>query len=111
MSLFRSFEFDKPRPEICCKLGNYFLENNKLETAIFWYKLAISIKPDVTNGGFYNEDYSGFIPYIQLCVCYDKFGDTEKAIFYNNKAGELKPFDRSFLYNKNYFENKNSVFK
>lgn len=80
-----------------------------METAIFWYKLAISNKPDVTNGGFYNEDYSGFIPYIQLCVCYDKFGDTEKAIFYNNKAGELKPLNHSFLYNKNYFENKKSV--
>ena len=59
------------------------------------------------NGGFHNADYFGYIPYIQLCVCYDKIGDTKKAIFYNNKAGKLKPNDKAFLYNKNYFQNKN----
>ena len=109
LALLRSFEFDKPRPEICCKLGNHFLENNKIETAIFWYELAISNKPDMKNGGFHNADYFGFIPYIQLCVCYDKIGNTEKAIFYNNKAGKLKPNDKAFLYNKNYFQNKNTT--
>lgn len=105
-SLLRSFEFDKPQPEICCKLGNYFLENNNIEIAIFWYELAISNKPDMKNGGFHNADYFGYIPYIQLCVCYDKIGNTQKAIFYNNKAGELKPNNKAFLYNKNYFESK-----
>lgn len=106
LSLFRSFEFDKPRPEVCCKLGNYFLEKQQINIAIFWYELAVSIKPNINNGGFYNEDYSGYIPYIQLCVCYDRIGDIEKAIFYNNKAGELKPSSSSYLYNKKYFENK-----
>ncbi len=106
LSLLRSFEFDKPTPEICCKLGNHFLENNNIEIAIFWYELAISNKPDIKNGGFHNADYFGYIPYIQLCVCYDKIGNTEKAIFYNNKAGELKPNDKAFLYNKNYFQIK-----
>ena len=109
LSLFRSFEFDKPRPEVSCKLGNYFLEKQQLENAIFWYKLAIAVKPNLNNGGFYNEDYSGYIPYIQLCVCYDKMGDVEKAIYYNNKAGEIKPFSNSFLYNKRYFENKTNI--
>lgn len=109
LSLLRSFEFDKPRPEICCKLGNYFLENNNIQIAIFWYELAISNKLDIKNGGFHNVDYFGYIPYIQLCVCYDKIGDSEKAIFYNNKAGELKPTDKAFLYNKNYFESKKTT--
>lgn len=111
LSLLRSFEFDKPRPEVCCKLGQYFLEKQQLENSIFWYELAITNKPNIQNGGFYNEDYSGYIPYIQLCVCYDKIGDISKAIFYNNKAGELKPSDASFLYNKKYFENKKHVKK
>ena len=107
LALLRSFEFDKPRPEICCKLGNHFLENNNVEIAIFWYELAISNKPDMKNGGFHNADYFGYIPYIQFCVCYDKIGNMEKAIFYNNKAGRLKPNDKASLYNKNYFQSKN----
>lgn len=106
LSLFKSFEFDKPRSEVCCKLGDYFLAKQQIDISIFWYELAISIKPNINNGGFYNEDYSGFIPYIQLCVCYDKLGNLQKAIYYNDKAGELKPSSSSFLYNKRYFESK-----
>ena len=85
-----------------------FLENNDVEIAIFWYELAISNQSDIKNGGFHNLDYCGYIPYIQLCVCYDKLGNTEKAIFYNNKAGKLKPNDKAFLYNQNYFQTKNT---
>ena len=59
----------------------------------------------MTNGGFHNADYFGYIPYIQLCVCYDKIGNTQKAIFYNNKAGELKPNNKAF------FNKKTSAFK
>lgn len=109
LALLKSFEFDKPRPEICCKLGNHFLENNSIEIAIFWYELAISNPSDMKNGGFHHTDYCGYIPYIQLCVCYDKLGNTEKAIFYNNKAGKLKPNDKAFLYNQNYFQTKNTT--
>ena len=39
-ALFHSFQYDLPRAEICCELGNYFLMDNQLKLAIFWYQQA-----------------------------------------------------------------------
>lgn len=105
-SLLRSFEFDKPRAEVCCEIGQYFLKKQDYEIAVFWYELAGKSKIDDSSLGFYNLDCYGYIPYIQLCVCYHKLGKNELSIFYNNKAGELKPNDSSFLHNKKYFNKK-----
>lgn len=103
-ALIRSFEFDKPRAEICCELGEYFYEITNYEVAIFWYKQALSCNLDDRMRGFKIVDCYGYIPYIQLCVCYDKLADKKNAKFYNDKAGELKPNDKAYLYNKKYFE-------
>ena len=62
------------------------------------------MKYSVENGGFSLVDCYGYIPYMQLCVCYDKTGDHKKASIYNDKAGEIKPNDPNFLANKKYFQ-------
>ena len=41
---------------------------------------------------------------MQLCVCYDKLGNVQEAIKYNNKAAEYKPNDPAVIYNKDYFQ-------
>lgn len=76
--LFKSFEYDNPRSQTCCFIGNYFLRNNKFEQAIYWYNLALTIRPNLQSGGFFEPDYHNFIPYIQLCVCYFKIGNIQK---------------------------------
>lgn len=103
-SLFRSFKYDIPRAEICCEIGKYFSNENQYEIAIFWYELATITKLNDKSGAFIIVDCYNYIPYMELCVCYDKLGNRKKAIFYNNKAGEIKPNDKAYLYNKNYFE-------
>lgn len=103
LTLFRSFMFDAPRAELCCEIGRHLLNRQLYMAAIFWYELAASRTMDDQNGGFYLVDCYGYIPYIQLCVCYDKLGEREKAIEYNEKAGQLKPQDKSYLFNKQYF--------
>lgn len=103
-SLLRSLTFDRPRAEICCEIGRHFLDKGNYRTAIFWYETACACEIDEESGGFCQIDCYGYIPYIQLCVCYDRMGQREKAIEYNEKAGQLKPEDNSYLFNKQYFE-------
>lgn len=103
-SLLRSFEYDIPRAEICSNLGNYFLNKNNIKTAIYWYEEALKKEVDLKSGGFCILDMYNFIPYINLCVCYDRLGDKEKAKYYNELAGTIKPYDKSYLYNKKYFK-------
>lgn len=103
-SLYRSFEFDKPRAEICCEIGNHLFKHEKYNIAIFWYELASSMEPNKENGGFVLTDYYDYFPYIQLCVCYYNLGDIKKAEYYNEKAGNVKPKDTVYLGNKEFFK-------
>ena len=54
-------------------------------------------------GGFVNEDAFGYIPYLQLCVCYDRLGEREAAAHYNRLAGEIRPESPQVLQNRAYF--------
>lgn len=102
-TLFRSFDYDVPRAEICCEIGKKFMDKSKYDLAIFWYELAISFDPSKRDG-FIDLDCYNYIPYLQLCVCHYNLGHYKRAIRYNEKAGEIKPKSRPYLYNKKFFE-------
>ena len=55
-------------------------------------------------GAFVFADCYGYIPAIQLCVCYDRLGQLQKAQKYNELAGHFKPNNASYLHNKQYFD-------
>lgn len=102
-ALLHSFAYAPPRAETCCDIGAFFIEEADYSQAVFWYKLALHAgKTDA--GGFVCPDYSGYIPCMWLCVCYDKLGDTERARAYNERAGSYKPLDENYLQNKRYFD-------
>ena len=105
-SLFKSFVYDSPRAEICCEIGYVKMAEQKYREAIFWYELAAEMKYSIQNGGFSSVDCYGYIPYMQLCVCYDKLGNYQRAKEYNDKAGAIKPNDKNYLANKRYFEQR-----
>lgn len=92
-SLFSSFHYAAPRAEICCEIGRIFLSREQYSLAVFWYEQALRCRPE-ENQGFLKQDCYHFIPYMQLCVCYDRMGDTARAKEYNEKAGALKPQHR-----------------
>lgn len=104
IALIRSFTFDKPRAEVCCEIGKHFFDKKQYGTAIYWYETATMIEADFTSGAFISIDSYGYVPYLQLCVCYDRLGNREKAIAANEKAGLIKPLSTAYLYNKKYFE-------
>lgn len=105
MTLLRSMSFDTPRAELCCEIGKYFLEHGNCHNAVYWYETALNTPKKEYAGGFVLPDCYDYIPLMQLCVCYDKLGDRQKAKEYNERAGACKPYSQAYLYNKKYFEN------
>lgn len=107
-SYLQSFYYAAPRSEILCDIAYYFFQQQRYQEAIFWYELAARQTPDETTGAFIERDCYGFIPYLQLCVCYDHLQDRQKAIYYNELAGYLKPGNEKYLYNRDYFKKKDA---
>lgn len=102
-AVFRSFVFDEPRAEACCAAGGVFFRRGQYARAAYWYELALQQPVKKESLGFYNPDFSGFVPLMQLCVCADRLGDTEKAMSYHLRAKKLKPEDPAVAYNEQYF--------
>lgn len=102
--LFRSLAFDLPRAEICCDIGRHFFDIENYRLSSYWYKTASETKRNDKAGGFILPDCYDYIPFLQLCVCYDKMGDRKKAEEYNERAGACKPNSEAYLYNRQYFE-------
>ena len=101
-SLLKSFALLPPNSQICCILGEHFFKRGDVNSSIYWYEAALKAKN--ADGSFVSVDFCGFIPYMQLCVLYDRLGDKEKAYACNKKAGKIKPHNEKYLYNVKYFE-------
>lgn len=103
-ALTRSFLYAPPRAEICCEIGNRLIRMEAYPSAVFWFRLALSIPREDATGAFVSEDCYGYVPCIQLCVCYDRLGDPRQAEEYNRLAGTYRPHAPAYLQNLKYFE-------
>lgn len=101
---FKSFEYDAPRAEACCRLGFSFLQENKINQAVFWYETAVSLKKPVNSLGFFSDACWTWLPHLQLCVCYDRLGNHKSAYEHNEIAAKFRPDDKKILYNREYFK-------
>lgn len=108
-ALFKSFEYDSPRPEICCRLGYLLRGNRKYKAAVFWYELATNYVRPKDNWGFFNEAYTTWVPHINLCVCHYYLGDYQKAYEHNEIARKYRPKDENVLNNKQLLEEKLNI--
>lgn len=104
LTLLRSLSLDLPRAELCCEIGKHFLEHGNIRNAAYWYEAALRTPKNEYSGGFMLPDCYDYIPYLQLCVCYDRLGDYQRAKEYNEKAGICKPYSPAYLYNRQYFD-------
>ena len=104
----RSFLYDLPRAEILCDIGRIFIKREKYREAVFWYELALGHEKDEKSGSFINLDCYGYIPAIQLCICWDRLGNIEKAKYYNDLAGKYRPKSTAYLNNVEYFKRFNT---
>ena len=103
-ALALSFRYDMPRADICCEIGGVWMQLRNYRVAAFWYELARTMPKEEKSGAFINEDCYGYLPCIQLCVCYDRLGQHEKARDFNRLAGGYRPKSKAYLQNSTYFE-------
>jgi len=101
--LLKSFVYDVPRSESCCRVGDHFKAKNDFQTAIFWYNTAIQNKPQKIQG-FHNEAYSTWYPHLALCVCHFELGNVNKSIEHNEMGKQFRPKDPQVLFNQRFFE-------
>lgn len=106
LALLRSFVFDKPRPEPCVKIGDYWQAKKEYETAIFWYDLATRSEPKQETMGTRNSYASTWYPHLQMCVCNDRLGRLAEANRHNEIALSYSPNHPSMLFNRRYFTGK-----
>jgi len=104
LALTRSFLYDTPRAETCCQIAYIFKAKEDFERAAFWFQLASTLKKPENCWGFIQDDLWGYVPCIELSVCFDRLGRREDAERYNELAGSFKPNDPSVEYNRNYFK-------
>lgn len=102
--LLKGLSFRAPGGELCCDLGKHFYDRERWEEAAFWYEGALRAPERGNNGGFFHEECCGYLPCLQLSVCYDRLGKKELAAVCHRRAGEYKPYGKEFLKNRAYFE-------
>ncbi len=104
--LLQALQYDVPSSGICCDIGAFFLQQAQYRQAIWWYEKALTCKNHPQQGGFIAQDETGYIPAIQLCVCYDCIGQPQQAKQYNELAAQYHPDAEAVQYNRDYFKQK-----
>lgn len=102
-TLIRSFEYDAPHAETCCRIGYYYKEKEEYKKALVWFNIAINLQKPEGNTLSVLHDCWGYIPYMEMCSCYFKLKNYKQAYLCNKKAGEYKPDDSVYLHNKEMF--------
>jgi glycosyltransferase involved in cell wall biosynthesis len=103
-ALLDSFKYAPPRAEICSGIGYYHFDNEDYAQAAYWYEQAMKLEPEKAfSWRTVYEDYCGFVPALQLCLCHYNLGDTQKAEDYNKLAKRYKLDNESVLYNEKLF--------
>ncbi|WP_310225200.1 glycosyltransferase [Paenibacillus qinlingensis] len=102
MSLLRAFELDQPRAVTCCRIGAIFINERSYEQAVYWYEKAYQT-PGKDSIALTDHSAWTWLPHIQLCLCYDRLGDVNKAKQHNDIAYSYHPTHPAILHNRAYF--------
>lgn len=104
--LLLSMEYDMPRAECCCRLGWYYLSDAQIEKAIFWYESATRLASSPPQGGFVDLSCWTWLPHLQLCVCYDRLGQIDRAYYHNEQAYLYNSSHPAILQNRDYLRQR-----
>lgn len=105
-TLYKSFDYDNPRADLCCRLGNLYMEKNQMNKAIYWYEYASKLSWDKSCMGFYHVPSWTWLPHLKLSVCYYKMGDFKKAYKHNEIALKYSPHDPGIINNQKLLKMK-----
>lgn len=96
----KSFLYDTPRAEVCCRVGEYFLQKSQWRQAIFWYELALNVPKPESRKGIGNNACWTWVPHVRLCACYNHLGDFPKAYEHAETALRYQPTEWFTLLNQ-----------
>jgi glycosyltransferase involved in cell wall biosynthesis len=101
--LLYSFVITQPRAEICCALGDVFLEQKNYVGAIYWYKSAFNCKLAKDTSAFSKPDCYDFYPSLQLVLCYWAINEYELSKKYHELCKSFKPDSPVVAGNEKWF--------
>ncbi len=101
-ALLRSLLYAPPQATVCCRIGEQFFARGEWRSAAYWYEQALKSET-LPDSGVQYTDYLGYIPALQLCLCYYRLGDVTRAVEMNRMAARFKPGDASVLANERFF--------
>lgn len=91
----QSFLIDIPQPVFCCRMGEFFIQNQQYEQAIFWYKLALTIElPTRYEWSVSQKIYQTWLPHKQLGMCYFFLEKYEQSYTHNQEVLRYNPLDQ-----------------
>lgn len=93
-----------PGAQPLCALGEICMQAERYEEAVFWYRAALLCGVPSAGLAFVQPQWSGYVPLMQLCVCYDRLGQKGLASQMNERALLARPNDRAALENRAYFQ-------
>lgn len=100
-AVLQSLLYDRPRPETCCRMGHFFMEQLKNKEAIYWYSQALQ-QPIEQTMAIHKHAYSTWLPHLQLSLLYNRLRLYENAHQHNEEARKYKPNDQRILDNRKY---------
>ncbi|KZZ83627.1 glycosyltransferase [Bacillus sp. SJS] len=95
----KTLEWDTPRPESCCRLGEHFLKSQQYSQAAFWYRLALEVPVPDDLWADETMPYKTWLPHKQLGLCYFHLGDYGKSLVHNRAVLKFIPNDPEVLQN------------
>lgn len=95
---------ENPRSDVCCALGDIYMQKNNVDWAIFWYEKAYNNIATGFDAVFLETHTYTTTPLLQLCVLYYKKGDIDKSIEMNKLAEYYDPNNESVIHNNNFFK-------
>ncbi len=101
--LLKGLSYRVPSGELCCDIAKHYFDRQQYEEAIFWYQSALHAPQKTENGGFILEQCYGYLPALQLSVCYDRLHNIPNALKYHKLAGNYSDNDTLYLQNDIYF--------
>lgn len=95
----------EPKGELCCKIGEVYLLRGMPDSAVFWYKSALTLSDEVYRGGFVRREYTTIVPALQLTATLYSLGRTKEAEEYHILSKLLSPEHPSVKFNERFFKN------
>lgn len=99
-TLTAALRYAPPSSELCCAIGGALMEQQRWQSAAYWYTQALE-RP--AGEGFIIPDCHHYIPMMQLCVCSYHMGNKEAAVKWNEAAAAVHPDSAACAQNRKFF--------